>query len=525
MKKLLSLLLLIMILVLSSCTTIPTTTTEKPIDEDILVSRVNETKSGRKYIEVDGNPFVYNGVQIRTDWLIDVEKESIDDLDHYFKKAKELSVNMVEIPVQWKDVEPKEGAYDFRNLFKIISMAKKYDLRVELLIFTVNITGMTGCVPSYIRNNPELYPQYENDLNHPDALFFHQDNPNILEKEGKMVEALMDAIYKWSKDNDSNTVISIQVRNEPDLYFKRIEEHNIKYNGDLVTREHALNEMLNATDYIAKIVKESKYKVITRVNLCCFVDHPEESYLNWKAFTDLESIDFIGEDTYNSKIDFNKNIILDMHSKIKTYPQIAENTGNYLNNASLILMSNILGAGYNLYDLITPSIIVNDWGYYDWGILDNKTKEGKETFSNTSKMLRGINLAGPYTVITRMEDFAGFNLTTNNPKDEIEMVVNTSKTTYTFRTSSKAVGYALNVNDYIYIFATDSYEIEFSNTTIDNIYESGYVEIDGTFIKEESFESNSNTLSLEGNKLYRFKATSLGDLVSNTVENIHSDIN
>ena len=43
-------------------------------------------------------------------------------------------------------------------------------------------------------------------------------NPNLIEREKKCAEALMNAIYNWSNNNDYNAVIAIQVRNEPDLF-------------------------------------------------------------------------------------------------------------------------------------------------------------------------------------------------------------------------------------------------------------------------------------------------------------------
>ena len=73
-----------------------------------------------------------------------------------------------------------------------------------------------------------------------------------------------------------------------------------------------------------------------------------------------------------------------LYSKYNTIAQIAENTGHYTNNPSLILTSNILGASYLMYDLITPKTITDEWNYYDWGILDNKTLEGKEAFNLTN---------------------------------------------------------------------------------------------------------------------------------------------
>lgn len=510
------------VLLLTSCH-YPAESADKA-PEKLLVSEIKKTEEGRMYLQVDERPFIYNGIQIRIDWLMDHQKESIDDMEFYFKKASELHVNVVELPIQWKDLEPEEDAYNFRNLSKMLSFAKKYDLKVELLLFTVNIGGMTGCVPSYIKKDTDRYPQYQNTLNHPDALFFVQNNENLLMREGKMVLALMDAIYQWSVSNQSNTVISIQVRNEPDLYLRRIKEYSVSQNGEILSDEYAINETLEAIDTIAKIIKQSNYQIITRVNLCCFSDHEEVNYRYWNDLLALGSIDLVGEDTYNADLSYNKSILLDMQERLyknyDTYAQIAENTGHYQNNASLILMANILGASYLMYDLITPQVITDEWKYYDWGILDNHTKEGKETFPVTAQLLEGVNLVQQYMVLTKAEDIAGFNLQTSLPQEKMNQIVHTTKTTYEFSTDHQSLAYAINHEDTIYLYSTDLATIKISDSKVENICRSGWVDETGVFHPEQTISLIDQTLELQGNTLYQIKTTALTNQISDTITNL-----
>lgn len=521
-------LLLVLLPLLLSCSPNNISSTNK--NEHIYVSKI--VKSSKKnYLEVDGYPFIYNGIQIRTDWLINEQKETIDDMEYYFKIAHELGVNCVEIPLRWKDLEPKKDAYDFRDVSKYMLFAKKYGLRIEFLLFGINIGGMTGNVPDYIKNDKETYPQYTNTLNHPDALFFVQDNENTLSREKKCSEALMDAIYQWSLTNQYNACISIQVRNEPDLYFPKVTQYGLKKeNGENLSIQEARKETLFAIKEIAATIKNSKYKVITRVNVCCYSQHPDENYYLWNDILALENIDIVGEDTYSPSIDFNKSIIERMNFNIvnnyTTIPQIAENTGHYENNNSLFLMANMLGAGYNLYDMITPSVITDSWGYYDWGLLDNKTKKPKETFSCTQKTLKGINIAGHLFATTSSDDIACFNIENDAPKTFINQTVNTTKTSYSFQTDNKAIGYAINHNEYIYLYSDEPSIITISNTTIDEKNaQIGYLNEKGEFISNESVSIVNNIIHLAGEKLYRIKVSSLSNLESNTISSIHSEVN
>ena len=66
--KVKKILLLIMSLLISSCNH-QSNNEEKNIEVSKII--VNENK---RYLEVDNKPFIYNGIQIRADWLMDVNK-------------------------------------------------------------------------------------------------------------------------------------------------------------------------------------------------------------------------------------------------------------------------------------------------------------------------------------------------------------------------------------------------------------------------------------------------------------------
>ena len=98
---------------------------EKPTpSEGKTVSRIAYTEEGKAYLEVDGRPFTYAGAQIRIDGFMDEEHQSIDEMERYFKLAADMNVTMVELPIQWKDIEPEKDQYDFRNVGKLLGFAK-----------------------------------------------------------------------------------------------------------------------------------------------------------------------------------------------------------------------------------------------------------------------------------------------------------------------------------------------------------------------------------------------------------------
>ena len=102
---------------------------QTPVSEGKTVSRIAYTEEGKAYLEVDGEPFTYAGAQIRIDGFMDEEHQSINEMERYFKLAADMNVTMVELPIQWKDIEPEKDRYDFRNVGKLLGFAKKYGLK------------------------------------------------------------------------------------------------------------------------------------------------------------------------------------------------------------------------------------------------------------------------------------------------------------------------------------------------------------------------------------------------------------
>ena len=98
--------------------------------EELLVSRV-VTENGVTYIEVDGNPFTYVGIQLRTDAFMNCEFKKASDLEPYFKAVAAVNINTIQIPIDWRDIEINKDQYDFTVVDTFLNMAKKYSLKVE----------------------------------------------------------------------------------------------------------------------------------------------------------------------------------------------------------------------------------------------------------------------------------------------------------------------------------------------------------------------------------------------------------
>ena len=110
------------------------------------------TENNKTYVSVDGKPFPFLGAQIRLDALLNCDKMTINEVENYFKKAQELGLNCVQIPISWNMVEPKENKYDYSIVNSILQFVNKYNLKMELLWFSTNMVGdsFSYLIPQYV---------------------------------------------------------------------------------------------------------------------------------------------------------------------------------------------------------------------------------------------------------------------------------------------------------------------------------------------------------------------------------------
>ncbi|MDY4935198.1 MAG: DUF4978 domain-containing protein [Candidatus Enteromonas sp.] len=494
-------------------------------DKVSFISEIKKTESGKTYYSLDSKAVTPIGVQIRTDLLLYEEKLDFSEIEKRLELAKNLGVSLVEIPMTWKHCEPNKDQYNFRDLGKILNKAYELDLKVELLTFGANTTGWSNYVPTYIENDDESYPRYQS--NSTTGLFLVQDNPNLLDREGKWIDAMMSSIKIFSDNhNNAHVVSAIQIHNESDTFPRFVlSQQGIKtVDGKRkLTDIEAWKETLSAYNYLGGMVKKSEYPCITRANVA--QAYKDSSYASFVGdIFNLENIDIVGDDTYEQTVAFNKNVILDFNSddvfKGNNFPHISENDGSYTTTPSLILATTALGGGYMIYDLATPEIALDSYGWSDWGILNPRTLEDKEHTSLTRNIIKGISLAKDKYVLADKENIAAFNLKTNLPEENLTQSIQTTHALITFKTNTKSLAYAITSEKEIYLYSTGDSSFEFSNVELE-CASIGTIDFNGEFHTEEKAALKGNTINVSGEKLYRIKVNKVDSkLVSNTVRSI-----
>ena len=69
----------------------------------VLVSRVVTNEVGT-HIEVEGNPFLYIGAQIRVDAFMNCDKLNYEEVEYLFAEAAKLGVPSIQVPVEWAKI-------------------------------------------------------------------------------------------------------------------------------------------------------------------------------------------------------------------------------------------------------------------------------------------------------------------------------------------------------------------------------------------------------------------------------------
>ena len=423
-----------------------------------------------KHLMVNGKPFLMLGAQLRTDFFLQLDKKSPEELAPYFELAANMNILVVQVPVAWKDVEAEKDIYNTELVEKYIELCDKYQLKLEILWFGSYMCGYSveGYIPDYVINNTSTYPDLK-----PSAAFegwlgkhyyLKPNTPALVERESKALKQMMDAIYHYDNNHgQKHTVIGIQVENEPDMLATR---HNQEHG---YTPEQLWRDLISMLDQLGQVVKNSAY---------------------------------VGLDPY-------ENNMLGIDSKLRrlrkikdNYGHIAENGGEYANNDLLTLKAISLGCGYEIFEVITtPHPYLVDWtlrGVYN---PDFTPKPHTQRIVDAFKIFKGawVDLAS-----ADAKDIIGFNLKYDDGQEQTTENQNTTHAGIKWSTSSRGVAFAVERNNYLVVASTQNDQMTFRNIQIKNI-EKGYYDINGNWVSDEKMTPTGNQLSLEPCIVYKIQ--------------------
>ncbi len=257
-----------------------------------IVASVLKDVNGRKVLYHNGDPYLFNAVHFRYDYLEQYlvgekpEKAMADGM----RLIKKNGYSTVIIYVPWGKIYDGKK-YDLTYFTKQFKEAEKNDLKVLINWFGSNVCGFGG-FRSW-QTDRKKYPALKDEMGRPITGTSGEEIPDFsvpiyLEEEGEAIQKLCD----WLAENDKDRrTVAFQICDEPN----NAEGGNGQW----------MSQFKNYADYMdgmGKIVKESNYSMVTyTVLMGAGYNDMIEGYnfdQRIKYLVDAPNIDFVGYSIY-----------------------------------------------------------------------------------------------------------------------------------------------------------------------------------------------------------------------------------
>jgi hypothetical protein len=329
------------------------------------VSWVDTSLSGSEkfVLRVDGQPFYMTNIQVRLDKLYGYNGWNDAELKAVLQRAANDGFNTVSIPLFWREVEPVKNQFDWQILDKYLGWCKEFGLKMEVLWFSWSSGGRVQYLWDYNGRQELRTPDYVcsmsgtsefNVLRGEWEYSLDWRDTNLRDRDAYVLGQIMEHIALWDANNDSpHTVIGVQLGNE--------------------ARAHGNNtataaEIINYYSTVGYAVKNSKYKVWTRLNCVSYETSGRISANESKRNSGGTGIDFVGIDIYGTSASSIKG---NMNSQL---PQ----TGK---NYAMIMEIDAKDSNVPIYQL--AALAGNKaFDYYNMGFVD-----GNGLYSNSGHTL------------------------------------------------------------------------------------------------------------------------------------------
>ena len=136
------------------------------------------------------------------------------EIEEQLKATKLCNANTVSCAIFWDQIEPEEGKFDFSSIDTLITLARKYELKLIPLWFATWKNAVMDYAPKYIKSNPKLYKRVIAPTGN--AIWVLSSHCKAtLEADKRAFAALCKHLKAF--DGKEQTVIGLQVENEPGI--------------------------------------------------------------------------------------------------------------------------------------------------------------------------------------------------------------------------------------------------------------------------------------------------------------------
>ena len=105
------------------------------------------TVNGKPFFPVGRHRIYMGGYSVRDEAEIEAN----------FKASKLSNANTVCLAIFWDQLEPEEGKFDFSSIDSLITIARRYELKLIFLWFATSKNGVMDYAPQWMKSNPQRY--------------------------------------------------------------------------------------------------------------------------------------------------------------------------------------------------------------------------------------------------------------------------------------------------------------------------------------------------------------------------------
>jgi beta-galactosidase GanA len=154
---------------------------------------------------VDGKPFLVLGGELHNS-----SASQLDYLNRLWPRLKAAGLNTVIAPVEWDQVEPSPGRYDFTVLDGMVRQARANGMKIVLLWFGAWKNSMSTYVPDYVKLDSQRFARARTRAGEAQEILTPFD-PDTLAADSAALSAMLRHLAATDRDH---TVVMLQIENE-----------------------------------------------------------------------------------------------------------------------------------------------------------------------------------------------------------------------------------------------------------------------------------------------------------------------
>ncbi len=175
-----------------------------------------------------------------------------EEMTTAWEACEKMNANTMEVPIYWDKIEPEEGKFDFEMIDYLVAQAREHKKHLVLLWFASWKNGNMRYCPLWVKKDKVRFKRALNE-NGVAVACLSAHNEECRKADAKAFRAVMKHIAEI--DSEEQTIIAMQVENEPGMVARTAIDHGPDGMADLKK-----NVPAEVIDFIEKEADGNEYE-------------------------------------------------------------------------------------------------------------------------------------------------------------------------------------------------------------------------------------------------------------------------